>query len=183
MKNNFPTRMPFRGIFIFVLLLFVPGLTALCAGNPLPGEIVAQQKVRTISGTVADASGAPVPGAFIVVKGTVTGTITDTEGHFTIPADANATLVISFVGLQTREIATGNRTHIEVTLVSSVSELDEVVIVAYGKQKKANLTGAVSTVEVDKTLEARPITDVGRALQGSTPGLVVTTTSGAIGGI
>lgn len=148
----------------------------------LPGVLLMAQNNLTVTGTVTDTNRDPIPGASVIVKGTITGTVTDAEGRFTLPAAANATLVVSFVGMQTREIPIGNRTSIDVSLVSSVSEIEEVVIVAYGTQKKANLTGAVSTVEVDKTLEARPVTEVGRALQGSTPGLIVTTTSGSIGG-
>lgn len=201
--NTHPCWLKMSAFLLFLVLPGIPGLHAGTAGLIIPGKrdnsqtapaivqtsepsnktagATVQQK-RTISGTVTNADGDPIPGASVTIKGTTTGTVTNPEGRFTIPAAANATLVVSFVGMQTREIDVGNRTSIDVSLVSSVSEIDEVVIVAYGSQKKANLTGAVSTVDVDKTLEARPITDVGRALQGSTPGLIVTTTSGAIGG-
>ena len=138
---------------------------------------------RTLSGTVRDkATSEPLPGVTIIEKGTTNGTITDVEGNFKVSVAPESVVVASFVGMKSIEIKPGKLTKLIIDLESSVQEMDEVVVVGFGTQKKANLTGAVSTINVQKTLESRPVTDVGRALQGSTPGLMVTTTSGAIGG-
>jgi TonB-linked SusC/RagA family outer membrane protein len=141
---------------------------------------VAQQ--TTVRGQVVDArTNESLPGVSILIKGTSSGTVTDIDGRYQITTAANSTLVFSYVGMKTQEIPIAGRTTVNVSLESESFDLDQVVVVGYGVQKKANLSGAVSTVMVDKTLESRPITDVGRALQGTTPGLIVTTTSGLIG--
>lgn len=138
---------------------------------------------RSVSGVIREKSTSEsLPGVSVVEKGTTNGTITNTDGRFELSVNGGATLVISYIGMKTQEIKVGNSSTVNVTLESSVEDIDEVVVVGYGTQKKAHLTGAVSTVNVAKTLESRPITDVGRALQGTTPGLMITTTSGAIGG-
>ena len=142
------------------------------------GIIFAQTRV---TGSVVDDKGEPVIGASILIKGIGQGTITDANGAFTlnVPSGSN-TLVVSYVGMQTKEMAV--KPVINVVLASDSELLDELVVVGWGTQRKEHLTGAVSTVNVEKTLESRPISDVGRALQGSTPGLIITTTSGKLGG-
>ncbi len=138
---------------------------------------------RTLTGTVRDkVTGETLTGVTIIEKGTTNGTVTDLSGNFTISVEPESVLVVSFIGMISKEVKPGRSVKIAIDLESSVQEVDEVVVVGYGTQKKANLTGAVSTVNVEKNLESRPVTDVGRALQGSTPGLMITTTSGAIGG-
>lgn len=134
-----------------------------------------------VMGSVVDESGEPVIGASIQIKGTGQGTVTDIDGNFTlsVPAGSN-TLVISYVGMRTQEVTAIS--NMRIVLQTDTELLDEVVVVGYGTLRKENLTGAVSSVDVGKTLESRPISDVGRALQGSSPGLIVTTTSGALGG-
>lgn len=142
------------------------------------GVTLAQTRV---TGSVHDEKGEPVIGASIQIKGTGQGTVTDMDGNFTLNVPSNVnTLVFSYVGMITQEIAVSP--NMAVILKTDSELLEEVVVVGYGTQRKESLTGAVSTVDVGKTLEDRPITDVGRALQGSTPGLTVTTTSGALGG-
>lgn len=138
---------------------------------------------NVITGTVVTATDkTPLPGVTVAVKGQSKGTVTDADGKFSISAEPADVLVFSFIGMETKEISVGNSQTFSVELTEGFQNLQEVVVVGYGTQKKANLTGAVSNVDVSKTLESRPITDVGRALQGTTPGLVITTTSGAIGG-
>ncbi|MGV8963014.1 MAG: SusC/RagA family TonB-linked outer membrane protein [Candidatus Saccharimonadaceae bacterium] len=134
-----------------------------------------------VTGSVVDDKGEPVIGASIQIKGTGQGTVTDIDGGFTlnVPTGSN-TLVISYVGMQSKEVAV--KPILNIVLAADSELLDELVVVGWGTQRKEHLTGAVSTVNVEKTLESRPITDVGRALQGSTPGLIVTTTSGKLGG-
>lgn len=142
---------------------------------------VAQENV--VTGTVVSATDdTPLPGVTVTLKGKTRGTVTDAEGHYSILAASSDVLVFTFIGMETQELAVGNSSTINVKLQESMESLQEVVVVGYGSQKRANVTGAVSTVDVGKTLDSRPITDVGRALQGTTPGLIVTTTSGAIGG-
>ena len=134
-----------------------------------------------VSGQVLDESGMPIPGVSVYQKDTTVGTITDFEGEYTLNVSGtNPVLVFSYVGFQTQEIPVNGRSTIQVTMENDVQDLDEVVVVGYGVQKRANLTGAVSTVDTE-VLEARPITDVARGLQGTTPGLTITAPSGQIG--
>lgn len=136
---------------------------------------------KTVTGTVTSAEdNSSLPGVSVAVKGQSRGTATDVEGKYTISVDPADVLVFSFVGMKPEERQVGNSTTINVQLYTDAKALDEVVIVGYGSQKKANLTGAVSTIET-KVLESRPITDVARGLQGTTPGLTISTSSGAIG--
>lgn len=131
------------------------------------------QTGKTVKGVVTDEFG-PVLGVNVLVKGTTNGVITDMDGNFTllnVPEDA--ILQVSFIGYVTQEIKIGNKTNINITLLEDAQALDEVVVVGYGTQKKANLTGAVSQVQMDKVLGNRPIATVGTALQGAIPGLVI----------
>lgn len=142
--------------------------------------VLEQLQSISVNVTVVDTKGEPIIGANVIEKGTVNGGITDLDGRFTINVKHGATIQISFVGYTTQEVKATPT--LKITLKEDSELLDEVVVVGYGTQKKANLTGAVSTVDVAKTIDSRPITDIGRALQGSVPGLTVTTNSGEIGG-
>ena len=136
----------------------------------------------SVSGTVTDVNGEPIIGAYVLVQGTSTGTSTDVDGKYQLSVPSNGTLVFTMVGMKDAVVAVNGKAVVNVTMQEDAEMLEEVVMVAYGSQKKENLSGAVSSINVGKTLESRPLTDVGRALQGSTPGLIVTTTSGALGG-
>ncbi len=136
---------------------------------------------RTITGVVnaADAD-MPLPGATVVVKGTSEGTVTDGNGNFTIQASSDDVLVISFVGYTTVEEPVGNRDVINVVMDPDVGQLDEVVVVGYGVEKKSLVTGAiakVSTEEIEKTNTLR----IEQALQGKTAGVSITQVSGQPG--
>ena len=134
-----------------------------------------------VSGQVLDESGMPIPGASVYQKGTTVGTTTNFDGEYSLNVTGNnPVLVFSYVGFQTQEIPVKGRNIVQVTMTSDVQDLQEVVVVGYGVQKRANLTGAVSTVDTE-VLEARPITDVARGLQGTTPGLTISAPSGQIG--
>ncbi len=137
-----------------------------------------QQKV-TISGLVIENSGEPIIGASILEKGTTNGTISDIDGHFNLTVSPNAVLVVSFIGFETKEIKAQSK--MKVTLKEDTHLLEEVVVVGYGAQKKENLTGAVASVDIAKALDGRPVPDVARGLQGTTPGLSITIPSGEIG--
>lgn len=144
-----------------------------------PGDILQQ---KTVSGTVTDETGLPLPGVTVVVKGTTQGTVTNVDGKYSIPnIPENAVLQFSFVGMRTQEVVVGNQTSINVEMVVDAIGIEEVVAVGYGTQKKANLTGAVSTVSLPQ-MEKRTVAQTSLALQGLVPGVTVTQRSGKPGG-
>nr|MBC8457174.1 carboxypeptidase-like regulatory domain-containing protein [Deltaproteobacteria bacterium] len=115
----------------------------------LVANILLAQDV-TITGTVTGAEdGAPIPGANVVVKGTTIGSITDLDGNYTITAPGDATLVFSFVGLQTMEIPVGNQTTINVALETSMELIDELVVIGYGSARVKDLTSSIATVKTE----------------------------------
>ncbi|MGJ1268833.1 SusC/RagA family TonB-linked outer membrane protein [Sphingobacterium spiritivorum] len=133
----------------------------------------------TVQGTVSGPEG-PLAGVTVSVVGTTTSTQTDAKGQFRLTAPIGAKIRFSSVGYTSKDLTVTSNT-LNVTLTSDESTLDEVVVVGYGTQKKGNLTGAVSTINVKENLQSRPIADVGRAIQGTTPGLSVTIPSGEVG--
>ena len=133
---------------------------------------IAQAEQQQVSGTVVDAQGAPVPGASVIELGTSNGVMTDNQGRFTINVRRGATLQISCIGYATAEVAASNG--MRVVLSEDAEFLDEVVVVGFGTQKKVNLTGAVTAVDVEKAFGSKPITDVSKGLQGVVPGLTIT---------
>ena len=142
-------------------------------------RVTEQLQTQIVNGLVVDVNGEPVIGASVVEKGTTNGGITDINGKFTLNVKPGSTLQISFVGYQTQEVKATKT--VKVVLKEDSELLSEVVVVGYGTQKKANLTGAVATVDVNKTLDSRPIADIGRGLQGSVPGVKITIPTGEIG--
>ena len=136
---------------------------------------------RTITGRILDEKGAPLSGVSVLVKGTTLGVNTAADGTYSIKVPAQSkTLIISSVGLETSEINIGNKTNISTTLMSQNKGLEEVVVVAYGTQKKAAITGAMATVKGTE-LENKPFSSVDKALQGSVAGLQSVASSGAPG--
>lgn len=143
----------------------------------LQTSMMAWSQDITIKGKVVDNMNEPMIGVTITVDGhQQTGVITDFDGNYSIKAPANATLKFSYIGFDDKKVAVGNKTTVNVTMVENNSELQEVVVVGYGTQKKASLTGSIETVN-GKALDSRAVTNVGLALQGQTPGLVVTRSS------
>ncbi len=140
-----------------------------------------EQQAKTIDAliTVTDATG-PVVGASVIQKGTTNGNVTDLDGTVKLNVPEGAVIQVSFVGYKTQEIAVTSAV-LNVVLQQDAAMLDDVVVVGYGVQKKVNLTGAVSNVDVDKAVASRPITDVAKALQGVTPGLSITNKIGGVG--
>ena len=129
--------------------------------DPLKEEVV----LLDISGTVTDDAGNPIPGVNIIVKGTTKGTTTDSEGKYTLSINEDdVVLVFSFIGYAVQEVPVNGRSVIDVQLQEDVQSLDEVVVVGYGTQKRANVTGAVSTVSGD-AIAQRPLTNTAAALQ------------------
>ena len=137
---------------------------------------------KSVSGTVKDQKGDGIPGVSISVKGnSAKGTTTDATGKFQLGnVDSKTVLRVSSIGYEIQEVAVGNKTSLDITLDESAAALEEVVVVGYGVQKKVNMTGAVSTVD-SKMLENRPTTSLQTALQGTSPGLIVTRTNGQPG--
>lgn len=147
------------------------GTPPVSTGQKSSTRLVAEQPV---SGKITDEKGSPLPGVSIVIKGSTRGTTSDNNGQYklTVP-NGNAVLIVSFVGYTRQEISVNNRSVIDLQLEVDDKSLEEVVVVGYGVQKKVNLTGAVSTVD-SKAIEGRPVNNLGSALQGVTPGLIIT---------
>jgi len=151
--------------FYFVCLLF--------ALNTWAQDIV-------VKGQISDENGLPVPGASILVKGTNNSISSDIDGNYQVQASPAATIVISYIGYATQEIAVQNRTSINASLVPSAQNLEEVVVVGYGTQKKSVVTGAISSVKAAE-LENLPVNSVGQSLQGRASGVTVFANSGQPG--
>ena len=145
------------------------------AANPETSVEAVQQTTKKITGTVSDSQG-PVIGASVVEKGTSNGTVTDFDGNFTLNVKPGATLVISYIGFETQEIATGNQSSFNVTLQEDNNSLDEVVVVGYGVQKKKLVTGATVQVKGEDIAKLNT-TNALEAMQSSTPGVQITQSS------
>ncbi|WP_316831749.1 TonB-dependent receptor [Pedobacter aquatilis] len=138
------------------------------------------QETLNVSGTIKESGGGPLPGVTVSVKGLQTASASDGNGKYMIKVPANSTLVFSLIGYKQQELNVGNRTTINLSLESSQTDLETVVVVGYGTQKKASLTGAVAAVsgaEMNKRVAANPT----QLLQGQLPGLQVTQASGEAG--
>ncbi|NOU59676.1 SusC/RagA family TonB-linked outer membrane protein [Marinifilum caeruleilacunae] len=131
-----------------------------------------QEQQKVLNGKVVDKNGESLIGVNIIVKGTTTGTTTDFNGNYKINVAENAVLLFTFIGYLDQEISVGNQSILDITLEEDVLGLDEVVVVGYGTQKKANLTGSVSAVKGDEMVN-KPMTDSRQALQGAVPGLTI----------
>lgn len=135
----------------------------------------------SITGTVKDNQGNPLPGVIVKVKNTNHSTVTGTNGAFALNITGNnQTLVISFLGFKTKEIALGGKTNIAVVLEDEVSDLDEVVVIGYGTVKKRDLTGAVASVKAEE-IAANPVSNPMESLQGKVSGLDIQRVSGKTG--
>lgn len=109
----------------------------------------AQQQAKTVTGTVTDVSGEPIIGANIRIKGTTTGTITDIDGNFSIEAEPQSVIEVSYIGYLTQETVINNQKSIRFLLKEDTKTLDEVVVIGYGVQKKADLTGSVANINTE----------------------------------
>ncbi|WP_409013238.1 SusC/RagA family TonB-linked outer membrane protein [Dyadobacter sp. CY343] len=142
--------------------------------------VTAAHAQNTIKGKIKDEQGQALPGVSVVVKGTTAGTVTDNEGNYTVNAERNATLVYSFIGYLTQEIATGNRNSVDITLQTDTKALEEVVVVGYGTAKKATLTGSVTAVK-GAELQKAPAANLSNTLGGRLPGVSAVQASGEPG--
>lgn len=138
----------------------------------------ATQQVMTVKGTVTDKGGTPLPGVSILLKGTTRGVITATDGTYSIDVpDGNSVLVISYLGFMTQEHRVGASTTLNIVLEEASQDIEDVVVVGYGVQKKVNLSGSVSAISSEK-LANRPTPNLSSALAGLVPGVRVTQSSG-----
>ncbi len=152
--------------YLFIFCLFCSGL------------VLAQDK--SITGTIkANDDGSVLPGVSILVKGTTTGTTSNADGTYQINAGANATLVYSFVGMHTKEIVVGNLSVIDVSLMSNLQELSEVVVTGYAVQKRTEFTGSASTIK-GKGISERPVQSFGQGLTGQAAGVNITQPNGLL---
>lgn len=155
----------YSGVSLLALLIF---------------NLTASAQSRSITGTVVASDGSTLEGVTVSVRGTARAAVTDAAGTYSISASQGETLVFSYVGFGTKTAVVGTANEINMVLAPAASDLDEVVVVGYGTQRRADITGAVSNVNMEE-LGSRPIADVGRGLQGVVPGLSVRVPSGEVG--
>ena len=153
-----------KGFFMILLLVW--------------GVVSAQQN---ITGTITDEAGVPLPGVNVVIKGTNDGVSADFDGNYTIKAEADDVIVFSFIGFVNQEVAVGNNSDINVLLVASFDELDEVIVTTgYGQSRKRDLTGAISQITTETITRANPL-QAAASLQGQVAGVNITKTKGRPG--
>lgn len=143
-------------------------------------DLHAQQQAKTVTGTVTDVSGEPIIGANIRIKGTTTGTITDIDGNFSIEAEPQSVIEVSYIGYLTQETVINNQKSIRFLLKEDTKTLDEVVVIGYGVQKKADLTESVANINTEK-LNTQSNANIGQALQGKIAGVDIVSQGGAPG--
>ena len=165
MKKNYWSLLRTASVFLLLLMTFA-----------------AYAQKRAVNGTITDTDGNPIPGVNVIIKGTTTGLSSDANGYFSIEADAEDVLVISFIGYSTQEFKVGNQTKFDVKLVEDVSTLQEVTVTSgYGEMRKADLTSAQTTIsseQISRTVN----TSIEQAIQGRAAGVYVTQNTGAPGG-
>lgn len=159
---------------------------ALCSGgaayaldSTATPKVGISQQQKSLKGTVSDDLG-PVAGASVIVKGTTNGTVTDMDGNFVLDVKNGDVIQISFIGYLTQEIPYTGQASLTVNLKEDTQKLEEVVVVGYGTQQKANLSGAVASVASEE-LTNRPISNVSSGLQGLMPGVTITAGEGRPG--
>lgn len=172
-SSSLKNRLYSLGAGLFTLLFWI-GTQQAMANSEINFKNVdlSNSDQSTITGTVNDNNGMPLPGANVLVKGTTNGTQTDFDGNFSIEADADAVLVISYIGYSSQEVAVNGQSSISINLSEDASQLDEVVITGYTKQSTRDITGSVATVK-SENLEATAPASIEQALQGQASGVVV----------
>lgn len=156
------------GLLLVAALQGGIGIPHLSASDRLDIQVVNQD--GKVSGVVKDATGMPLIGVAVQVKGTTLGTVTDMDGRFTLDVPKEGTLVFSYIGMKPEEVAIAGKKTFTVVLREDAEALDEVVVIGYGTVKKSNLSGAVSSVS-SKDLQKLPASNLSQALQGNAPGL------------
>ena len=151
--------------------IFLRKLSLLIAAIFMVTAVWAQQ---SISGTVVDDGGEPLPGVTVVIQGTLSGTVTNIDGNFTITAPADGVLQFSFVGMKSITESVNGRTTIDIIMATDAIGLEEIVAVGYGTQKKINMTGSVTSIQSEELVKA-PVSNVSEILNGRSPGLFTKT--------
>jgi TonB-linked SusC/RagA family outer membrane protein len=149
-------------IVVLLLFAYLPGFSQ--QANPV-----------TYSGTVTDATGTPIPGATVSVRNSSKGVVTKNDGSFSIQASPGNTIYVSIIGFQSKEVLLGNETKLQVTVTSQASNLTDIIVVGYGVQRKASVTGAVSTLKSDDLVRT-PASTTSAALVGKMPGITARAT-------
>jgi TonB-linked SusC/RagA family outer membrane protein len=176
MKDRPPKKIEFKSALMLLLIVIfsissLPGLAN--SHNLKMNDLGSQQEI--ISGSVLDEEGRPLPGATVYVKGNETGGIsTDSDGKFAIEASEGDVLVISFMGMKTKEIEISAKKNLRIILLQDLTEISEVMVVAYGVTNKEAFTGSASVVD-SKVLRDRPVASFTAALAGNTSGVVINT--------
>lgn len=158
-----------------------PNASAKSSDFPRTEDVTQNPQQHKVRGEVLDNTGEPIIGANIIVKGQTTGTITDLDGKFSINAKKGDILLVTYIGYTNQEILVKGNEPLKIKMSEDTQMLSEVVVVGYGTQKKANLTGSVASVKMDNALGDRPIASTAQALQGTAPGLQIITNTGRPG--
>lgn len=161
----------FQTFFLSMTMMLVGG--SAFAAAPDSGDATSPPYQLTITGTVVDNFGTPLPGTNVIVKGTTNGTQTDFDGNYSITAASDATLIFSYVGFKTIEIPVNGNSSVDVTMQEDAAALDEVVVTGYGTQTRGELTGSVGTVDVAEATKT-PVVNAAEALQGRVAGVTIT---------
>ncbi len=163
-----------KGLALVVLLQ-----TFVCALTPVHAGVL--QDNITVTGTVVDGTGTPIPGVTVLLKESTVGTVTDVEGKYSLQVPSQSTLVFSSIGFSTQEVSIGNRSTIDVTMEESIATLGEVVVMGYGVQEAKDVTGSVTSVK-SEAIEKMPATSFEQALKGRASGVQISQNSGDPGG-
>jgi len=155
-------------------------LTTLCVMACASMQVVNAQQI-SVAGKVSGTDGTPLSGVTVSVKGTSISTSTNESGLFTLNADQNATIVVSYIGYKTQEVALNGRKAINISLSQDDQAIDEVMVVAYGTAKKSSFTGSAAVVNYSEEAKDIPVTSFEQALTGRIPGVQINTTSGQAG--
>ena len=176
-----------KALMLFALLLGVVS-QGFAANDMVPAPhkvrtvhtLTTEMAARPIKGKIIDEEGTPLTGATVQIKGTIAGTVTDENGEFTLSVDDGDILVISYLGYVTTEVAVGDQTDLTIRLQESATQLDDIVVVAYGTQKKSDITGAVQSLD-NEDFNKGVVVNPGQLLQGKVAGVNVTAASGEPG--
>ena len=138
------------------------------------------QQFGRVTGKVMDVNGEPIPGVTVQVKGTAKGSVTDIDGNFSVEVQKGEELIVSFIGYVTQTVEVEGDSTLNIVLLEAVNQLDELVVVSYGTQKKRDLTGSVTKVDASK-LSDMPVGQFAQKLQGQVPGVQITQSTGQPG--
>ena len=168
-RRGFPLK-----IGILSMLICLAGQLAQAnEGTIFLNETLDVKMQSTVTGTVTDDTGSPLPGASVVVKGTTNGTQTDFDGNFTLDVNGDATLVFSYIGFKSQEIAVNGNSVVNATLLEDAAALDEVIVTGYSTQTRGDLTGSVASVDISEATK-QPLVNVAEALEGRVTGVTIT---------